>query len=1046
MKYSFRTYILGTLAAALLPLTGCTDDFLADNTDDFFNSGAIGFDAMVDVAASSGTRSDDDLYEPLVLNADNEDYPLYLHTWEHPYGEGVVGSESGYGSSSTRGEQVNNRQDFVRLHKSFAVKGTRTNGDTYIAMQNTRLVNSSNLSVWTTEVAQRWPGNETLSFNAIAPYNVASGLGCDFSENRIEFDYAALKSSNGTQDAEAQIDLMMATATMNREGTQNYNNRVPLNFNHALSAIKFAVRDVLKGKVVSIKIIGVKGSGHCVYTAEPESENGKFEWTNLAGNETYNQVFDYTIANDGNFDPTDDTQDIVINNTMPTKTFMLIPQEIPADAMIEAVIERDNVAPGQAPIITVRGKIRDNEVTEWKPGYEYVYTISTSKSNWVYIFDAEGNEAEGSDNIYVYAPGYPEFDEYGNNADFYVVSYRYKANNQNYIEPLPWKANHGGSYSYDVSGGNDAPYPDEGSKLDKWIEWNNWITDTFRTPLSGDGSVQREKHPLVFYPHYVATDWVGDKDMQSYGEYGTEDHPYDLSTFGGQKGITTANCYVIDRGGWYMLPLVYGNAYKDGQAITESYVCQSTDATDRLLYLTDYNGNAITSPDITNLPANARPELAWQDAYAMIDENSVQFITVGEKKMIRFFVEKNNLQQGNAVIALTAGDNTSIGKSTVIWSWHIWVTEHWIDKDSRLPHVFDTGNAKFNTYVSSKAKDEYGNVIGYRQAGDVQISYLMEGRSFMMSPYNLGWCDPKKVLYLKRKDNMAFVQYMPDKTTPTGHTDNLPIIQQGNVIDYKIGNNTYYQWGRKDPMRGYFNRTSTYKVAFGPRQPEMEGQRNKTIKDGIQKPNVLFAGDGDASNNQDWLQNGGFKNLWNNDANVGTGTVRGPSNDSKVYSHTKTVYDPCPAGYMVPNAGVWYFISKGTPTNYGGDYGDLGWLNGRLNGAWINNYNYKVYGVAPDAPHSDNDAIFFATTGHRWFSDNWNAGVPGLKAGDNFNPNVFYAWSNRWMDGTKAHCVALGLDVNDDRLEAGDEPSYVIASQFMARKAMARPVRPIREP
>ena len=41
--------------------------------------------------------------------------------------------------------------------------------------------------------------------------------------------------------------------------------RAPLQFHHALSAIKFAIRDVASGTIENIKIKGVYGSADCVY-------------------------------------------------------------------------------------------------------------------------------------------------------------------------------------------------------------------------------------------------------------------------------------------------------------------------------------------------------------------------------------------------------------------------------------------------------------------------------------------------------------------------------------------------------------------------------------------------------------------------------------------------------------------------------------------------------------------------------------------------------------------------------------------------------------
>ncbi len=1059
MKYTKKIYIFGLVA--VLALVGCSDDALIDSPD-FIGSGEyVSFAAGVSTGGALASRSADTPYEPydpLVLDTDQSEFPVYLHTYEH-----AIGSEYVDRQPQSRGEQVNDVNDFYRLHQSFGVDALKADGSSYFPMQNTRELTDDHI-YWTTNGMIPWPRTERLQFHAIAPYTHLSEVNNPaYTDKKIEFSYTAKKSASGDKDAEAQTDLLMAVASMTLEQAAEYDYHVPLKFNHALSAIKFAVRDIIAGRVVSIAIKGVKGSGKCTYTAAFDSEGGQFVWDTegVAATSEFNQIFDYTLNSDFPFETVDpnspeaEDYDIVLTDDMPAKTFMMIPQVIPADARIELTIEQI-LSDGSTRTITVGGKIGNN-VKEWLPGHEYIYTISTSKDNWIYVFDAEGNDAEGRENIYVYAPSDTKFEQYGNNAYFNVISYRYRANDQSVIEPLPWKASHEGSLSYNVDGGGEQAYPAGNPDL-KFINSSDWIDDTFATKLSGEGSAtknSKERHDLVFHPHYVTTDWIGDETMQGYAAYSgySEANPYDLSTFGGTRLRTTANCYVVDRGGWYMFPLVYGNAIKNNITNTSSYQCQSTSTDNRLATLVDYNGNSISGPTIS-ITAQSRAEMVWQDAYGMIDENSIKIVNVGGVNMIRFYVESNNLQQGNAVIALTTGDRP-IGQSTVVWSWHIWATEHWLDATSRLPHVYDTNNSTFNTYKSSAAKDEDGTVLGYRQAGDVPVTHMQKNRTFMMSPYNIGWCDPKKVLYLKRKNNMAFVQYMPDGTKVTGLTDNLPIIQQGSVIDYKIGNNVYFQWGRKDPMRGYFNRESTYKAVFGPRLPAMEGQAGKVIKDGIQKPNILFAGDGNASTNQDWLQNGGYKNLWNNHADVGTGSVNGETTASpyntNIWCHIKTVYDPCPSGYMVPNAGVWNFITKtsapntaGAPNHHSAS-GNLNWFNGQLNGAYINSYNYKVYGNAPTAAQSNDIALFFASTGHRWFTNNW---LPGTvtQAGDNFGSNVYYAWSNRWINAANAHCVALGLDTDDSSLAQGATPNYFIADHFIARKAMARPVRAIREP
>ena len=204
-------------------------------------------------------------------------------------------------------------------------------------MQNTKTVgDSDDRRIWTTVSTQRWPGNEYLAFNAIAPFDHLEKIeNPEYGENKISFSYTAQKG-DGSNDAEGQTDLLVAAATMNREEAKEYNHRVPLRFNHALSAIKFAVRDVLKGRVVSIAIKGINSKGYCEFTADPNSENGKFVWSNQSGIEagSYTQIFNHEIE-DGNFDTTDDSKDVVLTDQMPEKTFMVIPQTIPDDAVIE---------------------------------------------------------------------------------------------------------------------------------------------------------------------------------------------------------------------------------------------------------------------------------------------------------------------------------------------------------------------------------------------------------------------------------------------------------------------------------------------------------------------------------------------------------------------------------------------------------------------------------------------------------------------------------------------------------------------------------------
>lgn len=1056
MTVSKLKYILLTLAplSAML-MTGCLDEPLAE-TDRFDNPDVISFTAVTGTGAAS-TRAGEEkqLYEPLVLTDDAASQTLYLHTYDSER----IGFEPGDDVQSaatdgahTRGNQIETAEDLIKFHKDFMVNACfRDLGNEYIEWSKTQVSSANNY--WRTEKTRYWPGERELSFMAVSPTAEFNSLNNKvFSDLRAAFSYTAKKQGNN-RDAEAQTDLLLAAGACKK--SSSVDGRAPLKFHHALSAIKFAVRDVLDGEVVNVQIAGVHNSGNCEYFAESNGE-GRFEWSDQTGSETYSQNFNYAINGrpSGGIDPGDDSQDILLNDAMPEKTFMLIPQRIPDNAEIIVTLKRTN--PGkdedgnQLPeTITVRGKIKANNVQEWLPGHEYVYTISTSKDNWVYVFQARGNQANGYSNIYVYSPNAQEFDTYQNTAYYSVQSYRYRANNQTIVEACPWNASHDGSLSYNVTGGGEAPYP-SANPQQKWVDASTWITDNFATPLSGKGNADRsfEQHDLNFLAHYVATDWIGDEDMQGYKPYDgyTKTKPYDLSKPGGMAR-NTANCYVVDRGGWYMFPLVYGNAIKNGAANTSAYICQnkSTDANLKLLgTLIDYKNRTITGPNIT-APTNARAELVWEDAYNLVD--SLELTTINGEKMIRFYIDPNIIQQGNAVIALTDGSNKVDGKSPVIWSWHIWATEHWIDKTTRKPHAFDTGNSTFNTYKSSAAKTENGMVIGLRQCGDVAVTYNQKGRSFMMAAYNLGWCDPKKVLYLKRKGTMDFVQYRPDGSTKSGKTAQLPIIQEGETIDYKYANNVYYQWGRKDPIRGFFNHEHSRKRVFGPRAPIAAYDKRVNIGDAIQNPNVYYVSNQPAGSAfEDWLTTNFKSNLWNNNATSSLANRDDNNDHADLWSHTKTIYDPSPAGYLIPNAGVWHVVQKSWSNTTGNTWAGGNWplstfKNSKINGDVIDAFNYKVWGKGN--ANKDNEALFFSSTGNRWWTDGWKPN--GIGAGENFGKNVSYAWSNRSYTGKNAYGMALGLDTNRDDHESDTNDRYYVGGQFIGRRAMGRPVRCIRE-
>ena len=313
---------------------------------------------------------------------------------------------------------------------------------------------------------------------------------------------------------------------------------------------------------------------------------------------------------------------------------------------------------------------------------------------------------------------------------------------------------------------------------------------------------------------------------------------YDLSTQGGKTAVNTANCYIVNAPGSYTLPLVYGNAVKGGHANTPSYI-SAADGENILKTFVNHLDKPITSPYIYENddcePADA--VLVWQDVQNLITPNSIKLSD--DKHSLVFEVSKETIKQGNAIVAVRDGDKK------IMWSWHIWVTD-------------------------------------YKLGDDIKIVADHDGNKYQMMPLNIGWCNGGTKEYAARSVMVKIIQ------SESGLTQVVTINQlafSGRVS----GRNTYYQFGRKDPMlpgddktNGEFQNREYYSegYTFTP-----DGPKGASIGTSIQNPYVLYDDDG-AVTPYDWCFDR-YVNRWNMD---------GSSSSSIV----KTIYDPSPVGYSLP--------------------------------------------------------------------------------------------------------------------------------------------------
>ena len=336
-----------------------------------------------------------------------------------------------------------------------------------------------------------------------------------------------------------------------------------------------------------------------------------------------------------------------------------------------------------------------------------------------------------------------------------------------------------------------------------------------------------EDNPISFKDYF---DYLADLKNRAY--LGSTDDPHDLSyDYNGQ--MNTANCYVVTHPGYYKFPLVYGNAIKNGATNDIAYGggTSSTTFVNHLdLQIKDpyiYNNKNSNGE---NLSAGSA-ELVWQDAQNLISNIDLSI----DKHYIQFEITKENIQQGNAVIAVKDGS----GK--IMWSWHIWVTNK---------NVYET------------------------QA--VTASYNSINKTLMFMPFPLGWND----------------------STPA------PTC-------------TYYQWGRKDPFppSNGSSLTSTIDKTVYKYDPSGNSitqncwskvSSQATIATSILNPSTFYCG------YENWCNPYSYE-LWNV-GNSATGV-----NFNQV---TKSVYDPSPAGFRLPETAAF----TGFTTN--------GAINGTINGTW----------------------------------------------------------------------------------------------------------------
>lgn len=683
------------------------------------------------------------------------------------------------------------------------------------------------------------------------------------------------------------------TTNPQQENLGKDNKFVDLQFRHITTAVRFSqgtIPDVVT--INSISISGLKSAGTYTPADLDNITNTQGKWTidDSSAPRTYTVTTNHVgTGNQG-------ATDVPITGA---STLFLLPQTLPDGAQLRIELtERLKDEEGHLTDKTKAHTLTCSLTGDvWKKGYtvDYKITIGRLESGYYLTASVDNIEIEHSSSAVSSTLG----------VNSYRLYYDYSSGEKvaSYT-PVTWDID---KVSAD-KGSTWVPMTERASK------GLSWLTD-FRGVLNDTHYNGGNNATATFTVAGQTMKYSGNhKDvLYANAANGTQANQWDLSEKdpnGNNKSRETANCYIVNRTGSYTIPAVYGNKTNPGSELS----C-----------FKDHKGNTISNPTIMEqlgamdadaakgksaaevpylwsvatygpIKPTVQVVLLWQDFY---DKNgSGLFIkeapsyTTGNNK-ISFTV--NSSAPANAVLALqvrtvnfdgkfggTGEDepkNISYGDWETAWTWHIWMTDE----------VYENSGGENN--ISYDAYYINGSKTTEKSDHIAQLKDASGNNNYKILPVDLGWVP----------DNDNFGLYEPRsvwvklKQTGTENTVVVKIIQNARQELY-TGTGTVYQWGRPTAF------PSVNKITGDTRSVYDIGNNNITSKFVL----AQSTNGGDAiSNTFGVLQWESNANCWFDVNHADYATANAMWN-----SETKTVYDPCPPGFRVPPARVFYGFSK----------------------------------------------------------------------------------------------------------------------------------------
>ena len=694
-----------------------------------------------------------------------------------------------------------------------------------------------------------WPVNVYGRFYAVSPEATAANGITLSPSNYTQVPYVDFEVKSNVVD---QVDLMTACSgeVHYEHGNDPTSN---LKFTHALAAVKFSIGNLSPVIIKKIEVSGVKYKGRYEL---PNALNAMGTWKSVDNATT-------TVTLDGiNMDAAEMPNTMLAGALTPDPnnhnrtgrenyTFLMIPQTLP---------NKSDVNHAKVTIYYEEGGSTKHVsfplTGEWKANTTREYKLSQKNTSWDYqltlTYDYLTFDYQGS------AWGYSQVQ---------VQSYR-QASDGTHQQPVPWKISKYEEWDYTLNGGTGGWVDRDTTKPD----WLGDLTDHGNGSTAGDIANTAVK-PATVIDHLAPYNKV----LRDATPKGSAGNPYNLANPGGHGAKNhieeTANCYLISAPGYYCIPLVYGNAIKNGIKNEHSYKTSKTRYLVLLENFKDHAGVDINSPYINVQNASdpaTQASIVWTDQSGIIEASSLGIEGSGTNAFVHFRVPQDKIKNGNAVIAVK---NAS---GTVMWSWHLW---------------FDHSDV-LNTIACTN----------------------YQGKVYNFTKQTLGFAYRKWEESTYSKPRMA--RMTVEQTIANGGTKQFAYItitqNPGNVKEIS---STLYQFGRKDAMPGVqtvsdgsFNMNSGY------------GVDQMSLQNGIRHPETFYRDGVGWANYPPTSYT--YCNLWSMD-----NTTDG-FNDNAV---VKTIYDPCPAGFHMPASNAFTgFTTTGQDTytqsefNVSGDW-DMGW-------------------------------------------------------------------------------------------------------------------------